>query len=161
MPNCSNCGSTLRRENGLLKCPACGVFYKPGQSTPLLSKYASKAPTNLKSQGDLDLETFINRLTQKLLPIYKDYPEKVKKVSYDNREKIKANFLKVTEGSMTFKKWFDWIHTNLSKHPVDLARIMLECCEGLNSAELKEFKAGCEQFYQYTAQMYNAGSPVG
>jgi hypothetical protein len=145
----------------MLNCSICNVLYKPGQSTPLLSKYAAKAPTNMQSQGDIDLNTFICRLTQKLLPIYKDYPENIKKVSYANREKIKATFLKVTDGKMAFKKWFDWIHTTLSKHPVDLARIMLECCEGLNSAEIKEFKSGCEQFNQYMSQLYNAGSSVG
>jgi len=115
----------------------------------------------MQSQGDKDLEIFIEKLTHKLLPIYKDYPENIKRISYQNRQKIKDAFIKVTEGKMGFKKWFEYIHTNLGKHPVDLAKIMLESCEGLNSPEIKEFRKGCESFHQYIAEIYNAGVTPG
>jgi len=159
MPSCRNCNTQLKRQtNGMLKCPTCNVVYKPGQNTPLLSKYAPAGNTALKSQGDQDLETFINRVTQKLLPIYKDYPENVKKVSLQNRQTIKAAFLKVTDGKMSFKKWFDYIHTTLGKHPVDLAKILVDACQDLNSPEIKEFRQGALQFQTFIAEMYNAGS---
>ena len=112
----------------------------------------------MKSQGDHDLDIFIDTLTRKLLPIYKDYPQNIKDVSYANRKKIKDAFVKVTDGKMSFKKWFEYVHTNLGKHPVDLANILLKCTEGLNSPEIKEFRQGAQQFQQYVAQMYNAGS---
>ena len=159
MSLCPNCRvPTARQPTGLYKCSICGFLFKPGQATPLLNKYLPQNGSVLKSEGDRDLEVFIEKLTRKLLPIYKDYPENVKKVSYENREKIKAAFIKVTEGKMSFKKWFEYIHTNLGKHPVDLANILLQCTEGLNSQEIKEFRQGAEQFHQYVAQMYNAGS---
>jgi len=159
MPICPNCRIKLNRQpNGLFKCQICGASYKPNSSTPLFGKYLPKDQNMLKSQGDQDLDVFIYKLTRKLIPIYKDYPENIKKVSYANRQKIKEAFIKVIEGKMSFKKWFDYIHTNLGKHPVDLANILLQCCEGLNSPEIKEFRQGCEQFHQYVAQMYNAGS---
>jgi hypothetical protein len=117
-----------------------------------MSKFLPQNGATLKSQGDQDLDVFIDKLTRKLLPIYKDYPQHIKDVSYGNREKIKAAFLKVTDGKMTFKKWFEYIHTNLGKHPVDLANMLVACTEGLNSAEIKEFRQGAQQFQQYVAQ---------
>jgi hypothetical protein len=159
MPICPTCRVlTVRQPNGLYKCQICGFSYKPGQATPLMSKFLPQNGATLKSQGDQDLDVFIDKLTRKLLPIYKDYPQHIKDVSYGNREKIKAAFLKVTDGKMTFKKWFEYIHTNLGKHPVDLANMLVACTEGLNSAEIKEFRQGAQQFQQYVAQMYNAGS---
>jgi len=159
MSVCRNCRITMvRQPNGLYKCPICGFLFKPGQATPLLNKYVPQNGAVMKSQGDQDLEVFIEKLTRKLLPIYTDYPQNIKDVSYANRKKIKDAFIKVIEGKMSFKKWFEYIHTNLGKHPVDLAKILLQCTEGLNSNEIKEFRQGAQQFHQYVSQMYNAGS---
>ena len=159
MPICKNCHLPLKHQpNGLYKCNICGSIYKPNSTTPLFGKYLPQDQNLLKSQGDQDLETFICKLTQKLVPIYKEYTEDVKPILYRNRKLIKEKFIQVTDGKMSFKKWFDWLHTNSNKHPVDLAKIMLECCEGLSSPEIKEYRQGCERFYQYIAQMYNAGS---
>jgi hypothetical protein len=159
MSLCPNCRvPTTRQPTGLYKCQICGFLFKPGQSTPLLNKYVPQNGALMKSQGDQDLEAYIEKLTRKLLPIYTDYPQNIKDISYANRKKIKEAFLKVTEGKMSFKKWFEWIHTNLGKHPVDLAKILVQCTDGLNSPEIKEFRQGAEQFNQYIASMYNAGS---
>ena len=159
MSLCPNCRvPTTRQPTGLYKCSICGFLFKPGQSTPLLNKYVPQNGALMKSQGDQDLEAYIEKLTRKLLPIYTDYPQNIKDVSYANRKKIKEAFLKVTEGKMSFKKWFEWIHTNLGKHPVDLAKILVQCTDGLNSQEIKEFRQGAQQFQQYVASMYNAGS---
>jgi hypothetical protein len=159
MSLCPNCRiRTVRQPTGLYKCQICGFSFKPGQTTPLLNKFLPQNGAIMKSQGDHDLDIFIDTLTRKLLPIYKDYPQNIKDVSYANRKKIKDAFVKVTDGKMSFKKWFEYVHTNLGKHPVDLANILLKCTEGLNSPEIKEFRQGAQQFQQYVAQMYNAGS---
>jgi hypothetical protein len=162
MSLCPNCRvPTVRQPTGLFKCSICGFLFKPGQATPLLNKYLPQNGSVMKSQGDQDLEVFIERLTRKLLPIYKDYPENVKKVSYANRDKIKTAFLKVADGKLSFKKWFEYIHTSLGKHPVDLAELLLGCTEGLNSPEIKEFRKGCDNYYQYIADMYNVSKIPG
>ena len=159
MSLCPNCGiRTVRQPTGLYKCSICGFSFKPGQTTPLLNKFLPQNGAIMKSQGDHDLDIFIDTLTRKLFFIYKDYPQNIKDVSYANRKKIKDAFLKVTDGKMSFKRWFEYVHTNLGKHPVDLANILLKCTEGLNSPEIKEFRQGAQQFQQYVAQMYNAGS---
>jgi hypothetical protein len=133
------------------------MTYKPGQSTPLLTKFAPKAET-LKSQGDREMDLYIDRLCKRLLPMHMEYSEAVKKMTLQNRQKIRDNFNKVVEGEMSFKRFFDWLHTTLSKHQVDLAKILLDCCEGLQSTEAKEFRKGCEGFLAYVNSLYNAGA---
>jgi hypothetical protein len=162
VPNCPTCHLPLTRQpNGLLKCGTCGLTYKPGQSTPLLTKYAPTSTVSFVSQDEKDIETFIRRVIQKLVPIYVAYPAKTKAALVKTRSKLRKGLQQVVDGRMTFQKWFDNIHRDLAKHPIDLAKILLDSTEDLNTPEAKELRKGCEQYLQFLTNMYNPQMTAG
>ena len=160
MSLCPNCRvPTNRQPNGMYKCQVCGFLFKPGQKTPLLNKYMSpNGAAGLQSQGDQDIERYIIKIAESLVVIHPDYTEEVKRISRINRERIREALQKVISGQMSFKHFFEWAHTNFGRHPVDLAKLFVDATNGLNSKEDQELRQGCEQFQQYIAGMYNAGS---
>lgn len=164
MPICPTCRSPLKRDiTGLLRCGVCGFNYKLGQSAPLLQGYTPKKQIIAKNKddADVDLTTFINRVLQRLCPIYKAYPERTKKALMKTRSKIRGSLQQVVDGKTSFQKWFDEIHRDLGKHPIDLAKILYESTEDLNSHEAKELRKGCEQYLQFLTNMYNPQLTAG
>jgi hypothetical protein len=107
------------------------------------------------------MDTFIDRLARKLMPVYKDYTPEVKKQLFANQAKIKEEFRKVLDGKISFQKWFDKTRNNLGKHEIDLGQILIDCSEGLQSKEAREFRAGCEAHQKQVIDWYNAktGAP--
>ena len=159
MSYCPNCRvPTTRQPSGLYKCSICGFIFKPGQSTPLLNKFMPQSGDVMQSQAEVDMEKYMNKIAESLVVIYPDYTEEVKRISRLNRQRIREALQKVIAGQMSFKHFFEWAHTNFGRHPVDLAKLFVDATNGLNSKEAKELRAGCEQFQQYIAGMYNASS---
>jgi hypothetical protein len=109
----------------------------------------------MQNVTDQEIETYITRLMGKLLPIYKDYPDHTKNALLMQRQKLRDGFNRVLDGKQTFQKWFDHVHTSIGKHPFELAKILYECTEGLNSKEAREFANGCQEYYKYISSKYD------
>lgn len=154
----------------LMKCPVCGLYKRirlQEQTQARTGEYAEAqaearpaAKRSFSAIGE-DLEIFITRVTEKLIPIFEAYPAKTKKILLRNREKMKKSLIDVIDGKLTFQKWFNNVHRDYGKHPVDLAQILMESTQGLNSPEARELRKGCEQYLQYITTMYNPQLAAG
>jgi hypothetical protein len=152
---------TKLQPSGLYRCGVCGMVYKPGQSKPLLSKFAPASTTLLKSSEDQEMEAYIQRVTRKLLPTHKGYTPAVIQGIMASRAKIAKDFERVAEGHITLQAWVDHIHSNIGKHPLDIAQILLDCTEGFTSQGAKEFQQGCAAYLQYMQKQYNPNMSFG
>jgi uncharacterized Zn finger protein (UPF0148 family) len=161
MPNCPICHQPLIRKNGLLKCQICGFSYKNGQSTPLLSGYVPKTLTPKTAPADQELQMWIARVAQKLLPIYKDYDPNVKKQLQQGQQKIKQSLTDVLAGKLSLPQWFNRTRRDLGKHAIELTQILYDCLEGLQSREAREMRAQYSQALQAVQQQYNPQAAIG
>jgi hypothetical protein len=164
MPSfCPTCQQILKRTaEGLLKCSICGFTYKPKTSTPLLSGYTPKTlAAKQPNSTDRELEIFINRVAQKLLPIYNDYDIKVKNALMKNRAKLVKELHNVFEGKESLEKWFTRTRRNYGKHVIDMTKILYDSLEGLRSQEAVQMRKEYEQALSAIQQQYNPTAGVG
>jgi len=161
MSNCPTCRTRLARVGGLLKCQICGFTYKPGQSTPLLSGFAPKPLTPKVATADAELETFINRVAQKLVPIYKDYSPENKKALQTGQTKIKQQLHDVFNGKDNLEKWFNRTRRDLGKHAIDLTQILHDSLEGLQTKEARDMRAQYGEALQAIQAQYNPTAAMG
>jgi hypothetical protein len=161
MPTCRNCNQLLVRQGNVLKCPVCGFTYKPNQSTPLLSGYAPKTMTPKTAPADVELSTWISRVAQKLLPIYKDYDPNVKLQLQQGQQKIKSGLNDVLAGKLSLPQWFNRTRRDLGKHAIELTQVLYDCLEGLQSREAREMRAQYAQALSAVQQQYNPQAAIG
>jgi hypothetical protein len=162
MAPCPTCGQQLKRlDGGLLKCSICGFSFKPKQTTPLLSGYAPKALAAKIPSADRELTVFINRVAQKLMPIYNDYDIKTKNLLMKNRAQIIKELNNVFDGKEPLEKWFTRTRRTYGKHTIDLTKILYDSLEGLKSKEAREMRQQYEQALQTIQNQYNpnVGAP--
>ena len=124
----------------MLNCPACGFNFKPNQTTPLLSKFTPKAMPIEIPDADKDLETFIQRVVDKLVPIHADYSPANKKALTETRTKIQGEIEAVFNGKQTLEKWFIKTRKMLGIHQIDFTKILYDSLEGLRSKEAREMR---------------------
>lgn len=155
MATCPTCGLPLTRgSDGLLKCGVCGFTYKPNQKTPLLSAYAPKSAPIQIPDADQDLQVFVDRVIQKIVPIHTDYSTAIKKSLAETRQKIRRDLLDVFSGKQNFDKWFTKTRRLLGLHQLDLTQILYDSLEGLQSREAREMRLQYEQTLRSMQQSY-------
>jgi uncharacterized Zn finger protein (UPF0148 family) len=156
MAICPTCGLPLQRgTDGLLKCEVCGFKFKPNQNTPLLSAYTPKTSPIEIPDADRELQIFIERVVDKLVPIHNDYNPTIKKSLIQTRQKVRQQLSAVFDGKETLDKWFTRTRRDLGVHQIDLTQILFDCLEGLRSGEAREMRAQYEQALQTIKASYH------
>lgn len=161
LPPCPTCRQPLKRADGLLKCGTCGFSFKPKQTTPLLSGYAPKALAAKIPNADQELTVFINRVAQKLMPIYNDYDIKMKNTLMANRTKIVKELNAVFEGKDSLDRWFTRTRRNYGKHAIDMTKILYDSLNGLRSTEARQLRNQYEQALHAVQAQYNPTGGIG
>lgn len=115
---------------------------------------AQPKPAAAPAPLDQDMQTFIDRVTERLIPIHADYAPQVKKNLAQNRERYKNELIAILNGRGNLTKWFNKTRNELGLHAVTLTKIMYESLRGLRSKEAKELRLLYGETLQSLSQMY-------
>lgn len=108
------------------------------------------APTPVEDE----MQTFIDRVTERLIPIHQDYPAHIKKRLLDNRKRYRRELLDILNGKGKIEKWFDKTRNELGLHAITLTTILYESLKGLKSKEAKELRLLYGETLQSLSHMY-------
>jgi len=106
------------------------------------------------SQVEPEIQTFINRVAERLIPIADDYDFETKRKLQTVRERYRRELTNVFDGKESIEKWFNRTRGNLGIHQIDMTKILYECLEGLRSPEAKELRMQYGQALQRVSSMY-------
>jgi len=146
-------------QGELLRCSVCGLprkIRKPQASISLRAiprSGSAEEPLSL----DQDLQTFIDRVINRLIPVHADYTPKIKQELQATRAKYREGLKDVFTGKGDFNTWFEKTRTSLALHQVDMTRMLYESLEGLRSQEAQQMR---EQYQEALQNLINSYKPV-
>lgn len=130
----------------LLKCPFCG-YYKhirtapasTAETTTLITQEPSATPRHAVSPIDKDMQTFIDRMAEKLTPLQGlDNAGRARCLGV--RSQIQRDLTNVFLGREDFNKWYDRTRTNFALHNTTFMQIIADCLKGLKSAAAQDMR---------------------
>ena len=101
-----------------------------------------------------DIQLFIDRVTQRVVPIHEDYNPNVKRKLQAVRQRYRKELTNVFNGKTSLKKWFNQTRRDIGLHQIDLTRILYESLKGLKSSEAKALRNHYAQTLQTIASTY-------
>lgn len=126
-----------------------GVITEETEEEPTTTT-ARQAPPQL----DPDMETFIDRVTTRLIPIHADYTPAVKTSLAANRTRYRQELTALLNGRGTLEKWFNKTRNELGLHAITLTKILHDSLQGLKHKDAKMLQAQFAETLQNMTSMY-------
>jgi len=101
-----------------------------------------------------DIQLFIDRVTQRVVPIHEDYNPDVKRKLQAVRQRYRKELVDVFNGKNSLKKWFNRTRRDMGLHQIDLTRILYESLKGLKSSEARDLRNHYAQTLQTMVSTY-------
>jgi hypothetical protein len=102
-----------------------------------------------------DMETFIDRVAEKLIPIHDDYTPDIRTKLNFQRQRIRRELEDVFNGKQTLDQWFTKTRRELGIHQIDMTKILYESLQGLKSKEARTLRIQYAQALQKLIGAYN------
>jgi len=132
----------LRKKN--LVGPVMEIEQKEPQSPP------PQQPT-----VDDDMQIFIDRVAEALIPIHNDYTPDIRTKLHTQRQRIRRELEAVFNGKQTLDQWFTKTRQELGIHQIDMTRKLYDALKGLKSKEARTLRMQYAQALQRLIGTYN------
>lgn len=115
---------------------------------------AASQPARSPPSIDPDMETFITRVVETLIPVHADYSAQAKASLLANRKKYREGLLNVLNGRGSLERWFNRTRNELGLHAITLTKILYESLKGLRNKDARMLRAQFGETLSTMSQIY-------